>query len=226
MTPPMSAERQFVREQFDGIDVRGSRLIADRVLDRCTIIICHARAKNHLKRPVFRRILLKECRLVSTDAHGAVFDDCTVDGLRTNRLSIITGCAFRHVTLRGDVGQFLIRGAADLEPDRLDGANLEFYNAVDWALDIRDVRATTLDIRNVPLHLIRRNPETQAIVRKARLPYEEMLRLGLGPTATQLLSTFFPDDPEERLFVAGVRSKTYDRWLDAFAQLRRAGLAH
>ena len=65
-----------------------------------------------------------------------------------------------------------------------------------------------------------------ATLRKARLPYEEMLRLGLGPTATQLLSTFFPDDPEERLFVAGVRSKTYDRWLDAFAQLRRAGLAH
>jgi len=221
----MTERRQLLRQDFEGIDIRGGCLIADQVLERCTASICHAHAKSHLQRPTFRRILVKNCKLVSTDAHGAVFDDCTIDGLLTNRLSMVTCCAFRHVTVRGNVGQFMIRGAGDVEPDPLDRANAEFYKGVDWALDITAVRATTLDIRNVPLHLIRRDPETQAVVRRAHLAHDDMVRLGLGPTATQLLSTFLPHGPDEKLFVAGVRSKTYDRWVEAFAQLRDAGLA-
>jgi hypothetical protein len=221
----MTLETNHTHERIEHIRVRGHAVVADHRLEGCTFAVCHAGARNHLQRPIFRRIVVKNCRLESCDAHGVVFDDCTVDGLRTNRLSMLTGCAFRRVTLRGDLGQFVIRASMASEPDPLDGANREFYAMVDWALDIRDVRAATLDIRDVPLHLVRRNPETQAIIHKAHLPYEEMLRRGLGPTATQLLSTFFPSDPDRKLFVAGARSKTFQRWVEAFAQLRKAGLA-
>jgi hypothetical protein len=184
---------------------------------------------------VFRRIAVKTCRLDRTDVAGAIFEDCEVDGLLTSRLAFITGCAFRHVTLRGDFGQFKIRATAlpGVEPidaiDQadvlIDQANVEFYRDVDWALDIREVRAASLEIENVPLHLIRRNPDTQAIVHRARLSYRDFKRLGLGPTATQVLSMFFPHDPDRKLFVAGARSKSYRDELEAFEQLRKAGLA-
>jgi hypothetical protein len=210
--------------RIEDVQCRGAVLVSDHSLDGCTLR-CHAHSKSPLERPVFRRIVVKSCKLESSDAHGAIFDDCTIDGLRTNRLSMITGCAFRHVIVRGDVGQFLVRASEDPGVDDIDQANVRFYEDVDWALDIRHARAVTLDIRNVPLQLIRRNPETQAIVRRSRLPYEEMIRLGLGPTATQLLSTFFPHDPDQKLFVAGARSKTFQRWVEAFGQLRKAGLA-
>lgn len=221
----MTSPREHVQAVFENLDFRGDRVVADQFLDRCTFSICHAHSLSLQKRPVFRRIIVKKCKLNSVDAHGAIFDECTVDGLRTNRLSMITGCAFRRVVLRGDLGQFLIRASKRGNADPIDQANLRFYEGVDWALDISEARATTLDIRDVPLELIRRNPETQAIVRKARLPYEEMLRIGLGPAATQILSTFFPDDPDRKLFVACARSKTYAARVEAFQQLRNAGLA-
>jgi hypothetical protein len=221
----MTPKKVHVRERIEDVDCRGACVFSDHHLDRCTLSTCHAHSKSHLERPVFRRIVVANCRLESTDAHGAIFDDCTIDGLRNNRLSMITGCAFRHVTIRGDIGQFLVRASKDPGVDVIDRANLRFYENVDWALDIRDARPATLDIRDVPLHLIRRNPETQAIVRKARLAYEEMVHLGLGPTATQLLSTFLPHGPDQKLFVAGGRSKTYQSWIQAFDQLRKVGLA-
>ena len=53
-----------------------------------------------------------------------------IDGLRTNRLSMITGCAFRQVTLRGDLGEFLIRASEDPGVDPIDRANLKLYEDV------------------------------------------------------------------------------------------------
>jgi hypothetical protein len=220
----MTATKVHRGKRFER-DVRGSRVVADQVLDGCTLRLSHARANNHLQRPVFRRIVLKNCRLDRTDVHGAIFEDCEVDGLLTSRMPFITGCAFRHVTLRGDLGQLFIRASEHPGIDPIDKANLGYYENVDWALDIREARAATLHIMDVPLHLIRRNPEAQAIVRRARLSYKEMKRLGLGPKATQVLASFLPDDPDQRLFVACARSTTYRDSLEAIEQLRKAGLA-
>jgi len=72
---------------------------------------------------------------------------------------------------------------------------------------------------------LRRNPETQAIVRRRRLSFAEMKRLGIGPTASWVLSNFFPQDPDRRLFIANARSKNFADWVQAIAQLRAAGLA-
>jgi hypothetical protein len=221
----MVTPRGHMRVRIESQNIRGKHVIADHVFDRCTFAVCHLCSEGANARPVLRRISVTNCKLDSVGAHGAIFEDCTVDGLKTNRLSMVTGCAFRSVVLRGDLGQFLIRASEPPGVDPIDDANLRYYEDVEWALDIRDARAVTLDIRDIPLHLIRRNPETQAIVKRARLPYAEMLRLGLGPTATQLLSTFFPEDPDRKLLVAGARSKTFGAWVEAFAQLRAAGLA-
>jgi len=210
---------------FKSRDMRGRRELHDREFDRCTFRWCNAVAEGPLDRPVLRRIRALNCRLEGCHALGAIFDDCTFDGLRNDRSSL-AGCAFRHVVFRGDFGRYLIRGSSDLwGPGAMDRANDQFYETVDWALDISEVRSSDLDITGVPLHLLRRNPETQAIVRRRRLSFAEMKRLGIGPTASWVLSNFFPQDPDRRLFIANARSKNFADWVQAIAQLRAAGLA-
>jgi hypothetical protein len=215
----------FVDRVFERADVRGGVEISDHELRKCTFKVCHPVAKDVVRRPIFRRLSITDCKAESSDADGAVFDECVVDGLRTNRLHMVTGCAFRHVVLRGNLGQFLIRRSSTTgDDDPVDRANANFYREVDWALDITEVRSTTLDIRDVPLDLIRRDPETQPIVRRASFTYEEMLRRGLGPRATQILGLFFADGPDRRLYVANARSKRFAEDVEAIQQLRDAGL--
>jgi len=53
-----------------------------------------------------------------------------------------------------------------VEPDSrrqriFDEANAEYYSTVDWALDIGRGEFVELDLRSVPAHLVRRDPETE-----------------------------------------------------------------
>lgn len=161
---------KHVRERIEYADLRGAHVVSDHHLERCMLSICNAVAKCDAERPVFRGILVKDCNLESPDTIGAIFEDCTIDGLRTNPIIWVHGCAFRHVTVRGNLGQFIIGASGRTGDDAIDEASARFYAEVDWALDIREARAATLDIHNVPLHLILRDSETQAIIHKARLP--------------------------------------------------------
>jgi len=61
-------------------------------------------------------------------------------------------------------------------------------------------------------------------VRRASFTYEEMLRRGLGPKATQILSHFWADGPDRILYVANARSKTFAEVVEAIEQLRQVGL--
>jgi hypothetical protein len=131
----------FADRVFDSVDVRGGQEFSDHDVRRCTFKICQPCAEDVIRRPIFRRLRITDCKAESCDAHGAVFDECVVDGLRTNRLHMVTGCAFRHVILRGNISQFLVRGSsAGRDDDALDRANAAFYRQVDWALDISEVR--------------------------------------------------------------------------------------
>jgi hypothetical protein len=215
----------FVDRIFEDVDVRGGQEIFGHVLRRCTFRVCQPFAEDVVRRPIFRRLRIDDCTAESCDAHGAVFDECVVDGLRTNRLHMVTGCAFRHVVLRGSIGQFLVRGSSTgRTDDALDRANAAFYRQVDWALDITEARSTTLDIGDIPLDLIRRDLQTQPIVRRASFTYEELVRLGIGARASQILSLFAADGPDRRLYVANARSKRFAEDVEAIQQLRGLGL--
>ncbi len=114
-----------------------------------------------------RNVRLKNCRLNSFFGIGAIFDDVVIDGLRTSRMPVILhGCAFRHVTLTGHLGRFLINRHITHDDERrnaaFQAANDAFYDTVDWALDISNARAACIEIRGaIPAELIRRNPDEQ-----------------------------------------------------------------
>ncbi len=78
----------------------------------------------------------------------------------------ILGAVFDRVTLRGKIDRLWIKPWV-VEPTKqqeFDKANAELYKQVDWAVDISQLDCKEIDIRAVPAKLIRRDPETQAIV--------------------------------------------------------------
>ena len=72
-----------------------------------------------IHRSLARNIRLEQCTINSFFGHGAIFDEVIVDGLKScharGRRSpvILSGCALRHVVLRGECGSFLLNRAID-----------------------------------------------------------------------------------------------------------------
>ncbi|MFP3710416.1 hypothetical protein SB783_41270, partial [Paraburkholderia sp. SIMBA_009] len=101
-----------------------------------------------------------------------VFEDVVVEDLSTNPILLVWAAFFRRVTLKGKIGKInlnLTPEAFCTDADRLrqfETARAAFYAETDWALDISDARLLGLRCEGVPLHLIRRDPQTQVILDK------------------------------------------------------------
>jgi hypothetical protein len=118
---------------------------------------------------VIRDSTAEKCVLRRVWLLGVTVSDCVLSSPRCSHQPKLTGCLFRHVTLRGDVGWMRIEG---WDGDLLDAkakakakaAAKEHYATVDWALDIREARTAELTIKGVPLALVRRDPTRQLLL--------------------------------------------------------------
>lgn len=200
---------------------------------RCTFNDCLVSSEDAQRRPVVRNSRFIDCEEHSCSVSNLVIEDVTVEGLRVRDLLIVADCAFRHVTLRGELGSLKITpGFAALVKNRpklqaaLDQANLAYYTDVDWALDISAAEFEDFDVDGVPLSLIRRDEETQVILPASvavggewrRVPefakvwgprVDALLKVGLGP---------------ELLLVAAKRHGEFRADLGGITALKKSGL--
>jgi hypothetical protein len=162
--------------ELKGQTVTGVRLFGapreyrDIHLVDVTLRLCVLVRRDDLEfRNVVRNAVLERCRMDACDAEGVFFDEVTVDTLRFAQLRPISGCVFRHVTLRGKIGSIMIIGPGLGLPDdaKRVAATVEKYKEVDWALDIRDaVFTSAAEFFGVPGDLIRRDENTQVLLRR------------------------------------------------------------
>jgi hypothetical protein len=134
-----------------------------------TLKLCVLVRRDDLEfRNVVRNAVLERCRMDACDAEGVFFDEVTVDTLRFAQLRPISGCVFRHVTLRGKIGSMMVIGPVRGLPDSAErvAAMVEKYKEVDWALDIRDAVFSSAEFFGVPGDLIRRDENTQVLLRR------------------------------------------------------------
>jgi hypothetical protein len=135
-----------------------------------------------------RRVVVTRCSTMYPIIGPAILEDLTIDRLDTERDAFfIRGAAFKHVTIKGNVGRILIYAEASSMPvERNDRAvmqaNLAYYKTVDWALDIREIRALEFSVCSVPVDLVRYDPEHQAVVRltKIRKRWAEIKKVCAG----------------------------------------------
>jgi hypothetical protein len=183
-------------------------------------------------RSTVRNIKAINCQVTSGSIQCAVVEDVTVDGLKTNRLFQTWAAVFKHVVLKGKIGRVMFSPAAapgvanQDQQQAFDDANAAFYQRVDWALDISEAQFEECDIRNVPANLIRRDPETQVVVTRAKAAQGEWRKLDLSKTYWPVfLNGFLNDGDRDIILVAPKRSKRFPALLDGLKMLRDAGVA-
>jgi len=174
----MVAMEQIFRDQKfkDFRDRDSSALFSDIEFRYCRFETCHVSMTfEPAKRSTLRRIKLIHCEQVNCNIWPAILEDVTVDGLDTGRLLIANACAYRHVVLRGNVGNIKIcrwvpwisgpAGYLVRRQEAMDRANAEYYKGVDWALDISQAEFISGEVEGIPLGLVRRDPATQFVLR-------------------------------------------------------------
>lgn len=181
-------------------------------------------------RSVARNLKFSNCCIEGVGFVGAgIVEDCIIDGLRVTKHLQTAGTAFRHVIIKGVVDRLMITPYVDFfkrapEVQRsFDAANLEYYETVDWALDISGAIFKDCDIRGVPARLIRRDPETQVVLTREKALIGNWRDLDLSnthwPTAIEF---FLSDGYQDCVLAAPKRSRNFSKLLDGLHRLREA----
>ena len=201
----------------------------------CTFDNCEFSYTTKLKRrSIVRNVTLTECSAISSSIGPAILEDVTIDSLAVGDILLIWGSVFKHVTLKGKIGAVKINKTADRIKRRpsieasFAKARTQYYRTVDWALDISKALTTEFDVRGIPAHLIRRDPETQIVVtREKALQLDWRARVSSwNEDGVYLVDRFLTDGDDDCVLIAPKGSKRrFKRVRDALNDLRRAGVA-
>jgi hypothetical protein len=165
---------------------------------------------------------------------GAIVEDVVVDRLNSSGGfgGVWTwGTAFKHVEFKGKIKSIVFKPLIEPRPAQelqhaFDRANDLYYSTVDWALDISQGEFKECQIEGIPAQLIRRDPETQVVVTRAKAALREWQKLDLSKThwATSLAFLLSGRD-QDVVLVAPKRSKKFHDLLAGIKLLREAGVA-
>jgi hypothetical protein len=159
-----------------------------------------------------------------------------VNGLQTKGLGgglfQTWGAVFKHVVLTGKIRRVMLsaavapgRATAD-QQQAFDDANAAYYSTVDWSLDISKGEFEECEIQCVPARLIRRDPETQVVIKRAKAAQGEWRKLDLSKTHWHVsLDFFLKRGDADVVLVAPKRNKKFRDLLNGLKMLRDAGVA-
>lgn len=219
-------------------DTDSGAVVEHAVFRRCTFVNCTlSDTKDVTRRSTVRHVELIDCRVEGNAGVGpAVLDEVLIEGLSYHDLVLAFGPLFRHVTLRHRVGAIKINAEphiVDRSPAMLAAfaaARARFYAATDWALDISEAEFTACEIDGVPADLIRRDLETQAIVRRAALAGRQWQNTipAWNEHWSTAIELALEDDSEYDIILVAPRAapkKTFRTLIDGIQNLRDLGIA-
>jgi hypothetical protein len=226
--------RTFENEEFTAFYDRGGNVYEDLHFKRCTFVSSSISiTEDPANRTTVRNVTLERCRVVGSAVDCAVVEDVLVDGLQTSDLHQAWGALFRHVTLRGKIGRLMVtplissRHRNTPEQAAFDEQREAYYETIDWALDISEAEAVELQLAGIPARLIRRDPETQAVItRQAALSgewreLELVQKTVLGLAINQMLKR----GDDDIVLVAERRARDFKQMVAGIQELRAAGVA-
>ena len=194
-----------------------------------------SRTKDVYRRSTVRNVSIKNCAANGCGVGPAIFDNVEIDGLATNDLLIVWAASFKHVKFSGDIGKLKINSWAHFvdRTEETQGpfsqARETFYRSIDWALDISEARFKGFDATGIPARLVRRDPETQAVVTRERVAAEDGHRIARAHDNPWLpwVRGALSDGSSDGVLVTplGAPMKKRDEFLHALKQLRTLGIA-
>jgi hypothetical protein len=226
--------RTFQDQTFRGFHDRNSGALFSGIeFRKCSFIGCGiSTTLNPRLRTTVKDLKMIGCEQRGCIVHAAIFEDITIEDLVTNGLMQSWAAVYKHVVFEGKIDRIMISDcvspgvATPLDQMAFDQENNAFYASVDWALDLSKANFVECDIRGVPSHLIRRDPDTQIVIKRERLLDGAWRQLDLSGTywgtAIQL---FLKRGHPDRVLVAPKRHKKYRQLLQGLQILRESGIA-
>ncbi len=165
---------------------------------------------------VVRDVVVERCRMEGCQASGVYFEDVTVDTLRLPRPHLLSGCVFKHVTLRGEIGPMMAIPPNPMLPNEpeLTAGMVEKYQEIDWALDIREAIFSDADFFSVPGDLIRRDENTQVLLRREAFPERDWRGL---PGYAGIMASRFRSTPFDS--IVGIAPKGSEEFAKVMADI-------
>jgi hypothetical protein len=172
-------------------------------------------------------VQVEKCRSLACLVAGVYFRDVNVDGFNISSNMRLDGCFFERVILRGRIGPFSINPPDGTWPastwSEFTATAFAKYRTIDWALDISEAEFSSAEILYVPGELVRRDEETQFLLRREVLKDVDMESL---PVYSKIYVSRFEVTPFDSMVVAAPkRSKTFREQLQNLEYMRSAGLA-
>lgn len=209
-------------------------LFRDCYFESCAV----SATRNPNLRSRVHNVQLINCNQRGCSLGTAIIEDSLIDGLVSNgQLFQTFGAVFNRVVLKGKIDRLMISNNVlpDLllnpdywheDIDAFRCANAEHYSKVEWALDISGAEFKECDIRGVPSHLIRRDPETQIVVTREKAALRDWESLPLKDALWRSwLQHFLLREESSVVLVAPKLHKKFRLYLDDLRLLQEAGVA-
>jgi hypothetical protein len=206
--------------------IGAQREYGDVRLAGCTLKWCRlVQADDPGLSLVVRNAVIDRCRMEGCVAAAVYFEDVTVDTLQFTRPLLLSGCVFKHVTLRGKIGPVMAIPPNPMSPlkSQFAASIVERYKDVDWALDISGAVFSDADFFYVPGELIRRDENTEVLLR--REAFGDLDPRGLPGYAGIWASRFESTPFDSIVGIAPKGSKNFMKVMADIEWLHRQGFA-
>lgn len=195
----------------------------------------------HVRMPVrgwnrFADISLRDVSHWNCEISGAVLERVTLHNLKKigSAPLFVSACLFKEVKLSGRISGLKINlhGATfpSTRTDAWNTATRRFYEEVDWAIDISDAKFSGggVTFEALPGYLVRRNPQTQVLVRREAHQKTDWRAMDYQGTAIDYALSWFDQDSIFDSVVIAARSdaKNAQRDMAVLSMLRTAGIAN
>jgi hypothetical protein len=213
-------------------DVHVGSVFSDISLNGCMFDNCSLSRQNNLaKRTIVRKVVADKCRFIGCQIGPAKFIDCHVMNSTSNDLSIFWGAVFKHVKVSGKLTSIKINTKITSLPEEnvqalYDADRKTFYQSIDWALDLSEVKLSSFSCDGIPVRLFRLDHETQGAVILENLPtnWKNIVKDD-NAWLPWLLHNLCLSNPEIVLITPLTRPKNVrDKFLNDLKELRQMGI--
>lgn len=226
--------KKYARTQFkDLLDRNSGRIFSQLEFQGCQFSDISLSVTNNIRlRSQIRDVKLVDCTINNCKLNSAIIEEVVVNGLKTQNALRANGAVFKHVILKGRIGEILLArelayGISTPDVQRFfNNANSDYYATVDWALDISEASFADCDIRGVPASLVRRDPYTQVVVKRQKAIGGDWRTLDFSMTYWDMsLKLFLERGDDDVILVAPRLDPNFKDHLVGLNMLREIGVA-